>query len=38
MTDYAEAAEDLAKEAERRQRSMPGKSGKRKAREVIGRE
>ena len=27
MTDYAEAAEDLAKEAERRQNSMPGKVG-----------
>ena len=28
MTDYAEAAEDLAKEAEHRKKSMPGKLGK----------
>jgi hypothetical protein len=32
MTDYAEAAEDLARENERRQRSMPGKVGNAKRR------
>ena len=32
MTDYAEAAEDLAKENERRQKSMPGKVGTAKRR------
>lgn len=32
MVDYAEAAEDLAREAERRQKNAPSKIGKAKRR------